>query len=132
VTLVDTNVLIDLFDPGSGWADWSVAALAKAAASGPLVINDMVFAELSVGFDACSACEAFLSQLEIELLPVPRAALFLAGQAHRAYRRRGGERTNVLPDFFIGAHAAHAGLPLITRDPRRFALSFPSLQIIAP
>ena len=132
MTLVDTNVLIDLFDPRSRWADWSAGALAKAAASGPLVINNMVFAELSVGFDACAACEAFLAQSEIELLPVPKAALFLAGQAHRAYRRCGGERTNVLPDFFIGAHAAHAGLPLITRDPRRFVLSFPSLQIIAP
>jgi predicted nucleic acid-binding protein len=132
VTLVDTNVLIDLFDPHSPWGEWSAKTLSAAASSGPLVINDMVFAELSVGFEACAACEAFLTQLEIELLPMPKAALFLAGQAHRAYRRRGGERTNVLPDFFIGAHAAHAGLPLITRDPRRFVLSFPALRIIAP
>lgn len=132
MTLVDTNVLIDLFDPMSRWADWSAGALSAAAASGPLIINDMVFAELSVGFDACAACEAFLAQLEIDLVPTPKAALFLAGQAHRAYRCRGGERSNMPPDFFIGAHAAHAGLPLITRDPRRFALSFPTLRIIAP
>ncbi len=132
MTLVDTNVLIDLFDTRSRWASWSAEALSAAAASGPLVINDMVFAELSVGFEECAACEAFLAQLEIGLLPTPKAALFLAGQAHRAYRRRGGERSNVLPDFFIGAHAVYAGLPLITRDPRRFILSFPALQIIAP
>lgn len=132
MTLVDTNVLIDLFAPRSRWADWSAEALSAAAASGPLVINDMVFAELSVGFDECAGCEAFLAQLDIDLLPTPKAALFLAGQAHRAYRRRGGERSNVLPDFFIGAHATHAGLPLITRDPRRFILSFPTLRLIAP
>lgn len=132
MTLVDTNVLIDLFDTQSRWAGWSAQALSAAAASAPLIINDMVFAELSVGFDACAACEAFLAQLEIELLPVPKAALFLAGQAHQAYRRRGGERSNVLPDFFVGAHAAHAGLPLITRYPRRFVLSFPTLKIIMP
>jgi predicted nucleic acid-binding protein len=132
VTLVDTNVLIDLFDPRSRWSAWSAGALSAAAANGPVVINDMVFAELAVGFDACAACEAFLAELEIGLVPTPKAALFLAAQAHRAYRQRGGARSNVLPDFFIGALAACAGLPLITRDPRRFRASFPGLEIISP
>lgn len=95
-------------------------------------MNDVVFAELSIGFDRCEACEAFLAELQIDVVRAPPAALFGAGKAFEAYRRRGGHRSNVLPDFFIGAHAAHADLPLITRDPRRYRSSFPGLRLIAP
>jgi hypothetical protein len=132
VTLVDTNVLIDLFEGDPRRAAWSGEALSAAAAPVPMLINDIVFAELSVGFDACAACEAFLAELRIDLAPMPRAALFLAGQAFRAYRSRGGGRVQVLPDFFIGAHAAHDGLPLLTRDPRRYRRSFPGLRLLCP
>jgi hypothetical protein len=132
LTLIDTNILIDLFAADPHWADWSANALSTAAAAGPLLINDMVFAELSVGFDRCAACEAFLADLRIDLAPMPRAALFLAGKAFRAYRQRGGDRSSVLPDFFIGAHAAHEGLPLLTRDPRRYRRAFPTLRLISP
>lgn len=132
MTLVDTNVLIDLFEDDPHWADWSATALSRAAAAGPLRINDMVFAELSVGFDRCLACEAFLAELQIDLLPTPREALFQAGKAFQAYRRRGGQRSNILPDFFIGAHAAIAGLPLITRDAARYWAYFPDLTLITP
>jgi predicted nucleic acid-binding protein len=132
VTLVDTNVLIDLFVPGSEWAEWSAEALSAAAMSGPLVVNDVVFAELSIGFDTLPACEAFLSELRIGLEPMPREALFLAGRAFRDYRRRGGAREGVLPDFFIGAHAEAAGRPLLTRDAGRYRSYFPQVTLILP
>nr|WP_256476555.1 type II toxin-antitoxin system VapC family toxin [Siccirubricoccus soli] len=130
--MVDTNLLIDLFEGDPRWAPWSAKALSEAAAVGPLLINDVVFAELSVGFSQYEACEVFLAELRIEVAPTPRAALFAAGKAFQAYRRQGGSRTGVLPDFFIGAHAAVAGLPLLTRDPRRYRAYFPDLALIAP
>jgi hypothetical protein len=132
VTLVDTNVLIDLFVPGSPWAAWSAEALSAAALDGPLRINDVVFAELSIGFDSLPACEAFLSELRIGLESMPREALFRAGRAFREYRRRGGTREGVLPDFFIGAHAAAARLPLLTRDAGRYRTYFPDATLILP
>lgn len=132
MTLVDTNVLIDLFEGDPHWSDWSAKALSAAAFAGPLLINDVVLAELSVGFDQFAACEAFLAALQVEQAPMPRQALFLAGKAFGAHRRRGGRRSNLLPDFFIGAHAAVAELPLITRDPRRYRSYFPALRLIAP
>jgi predicted nucleic acid-binding protein len=119
VTLVDTNILLDLTGQDPAWATWSERALEAAAARGPLLINDVIFAELSVGFDRLEDCTGFL-------------ALFLAGKAFRAYRRRGGSRTGVLPDFFIGAHAAVAGLPLLTRDPRRYRGVFPTVRVMSP
>jgi len=131
VTLVDTNVLLDLTG-GDGWAEWSQRMLEAAAARGPLAINDVIFAELSIGYDRIEDCEAFLDAIGIGTLAMPRGALFLAGKAFRAYRRRGGLRRGVLPDFFIGAHAAHDGLPLITRDPRRYRTSFPTVTLLAP
>jgi predicted nucleic acid-binding protein len=132
VTLVDTNILLDLNSGDDRWAGWSQRALERAASRGALCINDIVFAELSVGFERIENCEEFLSGLDIATLPMPRGALFLAGKAHRAYRRRGGPRSGVLPDFFIGAHAAHDGLPLLTRDVRRYLTNFPSLRLITP
>jgi predicted nucleic acid-binding protein len=132
VTLVDTNVLIDLFVPGSEWAEWSAEALSAAAMSGPLVVNDVVFAELSIGFDTLPACEAFLSELRVSLEPMPRNALFRAGRAFRDYRRRGGTREGALPDFFIGAHAEATGRPLLTRDAGRYRSYFPEVTLILP
>ncbi len=132
MTLVDTNVLIDLFIPGAEWAAWSAEALSAAALAGPLAINDVVFAELAVGFDTLADCEAFLAELRIGLVPMPREALFRAGRAFRDYRRRGGARQGVLPDFFIGAHAAAADLKLITRDAGRYRGYFPEVALILP
>jgi predicted nucleic acid-binding protein len=132
VTLVDTNILLDLTGADSLWVAWSEQALDAAAMQGPVCINDVVFAELSVGFDRLEDCEAVLDGVRITLLPTPRPALFLAGKVFQAYRRRGGTRSGVLPDFFIGAHAAVADLPLITRDPRRYRSDFPGLRPICP
>jgi predicted nucleic acid-binding protein len=132
VTLVDTNILLDLTGQDGGWADWSQRMLEAAALRGPLLINDVIFAELSIGFDRIEDCLAFVEALGLESRPIPPGALFLAGKVFRDHRRRGGPRSGVLPDFFIGAHAAHDDLPLLTRDPRRYATSFPSLRLIAP
>jgi predicted nucleic acid-binding protein len=132
VTLIDTNVLLDLVTDDPVWAQWSVNQLEAAAIKGPLLINDVVYAELSVRFAFIEALDAVLEEARVALAAMPRPALFLAGKAFRQYRAAGGVRTGVLPDFFIGAHAAVAGLPLLTRDARRLRSYFPKINLIAP
>jgi hypothetical protein len=132
VTLVDTNVLLDLVTDDPSWADWSVAQLEAASLVGPLVINDVVYAELAVRYDRIEALDGFLDQAGLEMVPVPRASLFLAGKVFTRYRKSGGSRTGVLPEFFIGAHAAVSQLPLLTRDVGRYRTYFPSLKLITP
>ncbi|QND67285.1 type II toxin-antitoxin system VapC family toxin [Mesorhizobium loti] len=132
MTFVDTNVLLDLVTDDPNWADWSIAQLEAASLDGPLLINDAVYAELAVRYVSIEDLEAFLDAAGLEMAPMPRAALFLAGKVFTQYRRSGGSRTGVLPDFFIGAHAAVARLPLLTRDVGRYRTYFPSLRLIAP
>lgn len=132
MTLVDTNVLLDLVTNDAEWADWSQRQLEAAAVRGPLQINDVVYAELSVGFQRIEELDAVLAAAQIEMAPIPREALFLAGKVFQRYRAGGGSRTGVLPDFFIGAHAAVASLPLLTRDVRRYRTYFPTLTLVAP
>lgn len=132
MTLVDTNVLLDLVTNDAEWADWSQRQLEAAAVRGPLQINDVVYAELSVGFQRIEELDAVLAAAQIEMAPIPREALFLAGKVFQRYRAGGGSRTGVLPDFFIGAHAAVADLPLLTRDVRRYRTYFPTLTLVAP
>lgn len=132
MTLVDTNVLLDLVTDDPNWADWSIAQLEAASIAGPLLINDVVYAELAVRYDRIEDLEAFLNQAGIEMAPIPRAALFLAGKVFAQYRRSDGVRTGVLPDFFIGSHAAVSRLPVLTRDAGRYRTYFPSLVLIAP
>jgi predicted nucleic acid-binding protein len=132
LTLVDTNVLLDLVTGDPVRADWSVAALDAAAVAGPVAINDVVYAELSVRFKTIEALDSVLDDAGIGLTPIPRAALFLAGKAFLAYRAAGGARTGVLPDFFIGAHAAVAGWSLLTRDTARYRSYFPTVRLITP
>jgi predicted nucleic acid-binding protein len=116
VTLVDTNVILDLVTNDPGWSAWSIAQLEEAALKGPLCINDVAYAELSVRYDRIEDLEAMLDDAAIEVARTPREALFLAGKVFVQYRKSGGARTGVLPDFFIGAHAAVSGMPLLTRD----------------
>jgi hypothetical protein len=130
--LVDTNVLLDVVLDDPGWAGWSMAQLGMAAARGPVLINPVVYAELSVGYSLPEYVDEFLDGAGIVVAEIPRAALFLAGKAFQTYRRRGGTRTGVLPDFFIGAHAAVVGIPLLTRDPRRHRHHFPKIALLAP
>lgn len=131
-TLVDSNVLIDLFDEHSEWRDWANAMLTECASRGPLVINPIVFAEVSAGFASIDDVEAALPESYVRREPLPWAAAFLAGRAFLQYRRRGGPVSAPLPDFYIGAHAAVAGHALLTRDPRRYRHYFPRLTVIAP
>jgi predicted nucleic acid-binding protein len=132
VTLVDTNVLLDLVTDDVEWAEWSLARLEQAALLGPIYINDIVYAEASIRYDRIEDFDAMLTQAAIEIAPTPREALFLAGKAFRRYRQAGGTRTGVLPDFFIGAHAAVADWPLLTRDAGRYRSYFPKIGLIAP
>ena len=132
MTLVDTNVLLDLVTDDPDWADWSIAQLEAASLNGPLLINEVIYAELAVRYDRIEDLEAFVDEAGLEMAPIPRAALFLAGKVFTRYRRSGGSRTGVLPDFFIGAHAAVAEQPLLTRDIGRYRTYFPSLMLITP
>ena len=132
MTLVDTNVLLDLVTDDPVWAEWSLARIEAASLTGPLSINTVIYAELAVRYDRIEALDSFLEDAGIAMVPVPRAALFLAGKVFVQYRKAGGTRTGVLPDFFIGAHAAVDGLPLLTRDVGRYRTYFPSLKLIAP
>ena len=132
MTLVDTNVLLDIARSDAAWAAWSSARLNERAARGPLVINDVVYAKVSVTFERVEETDAFLREAGIKLERTPRPALFLAARAHVRYKRRGSTRFDVLPGFFIGAHAALRGVPLPTRDPRRYREYFPTLRVIAP
>lgn len=129
---VDTNVLLDLVTDDPDWADWSEQQLDAAAMRGALLINDVVYAELSVRFASIESLDGFTAAAGLALAPMPRAALFLAAKAFQNYRSAGGVRTGVLPDFFIGAHAAVEGLPLLTRDVQRYRSYFPKLALIAP
>ena len=130
--LVDTNVLVDVLQDDPQWADWSIGQLRAQASVHQLVINPVVYAEMSLSFSTLEALERVVKTLLLELREIPRPALFLAAKAYAQYRRRGGSRLSVLPDFFIGAHAAVEGWPLLTRDARRFRTYFPGLEVLAP
>ncbi|MCA1456356.1 type II toxin-antitoxin system VapC family toxin [Bradyrhizobium sp. BRP22] len=132
MTLVDSNVLLDLATDDENWADWSQAQLELAASAGPLLINSVIYAEVSVRYRTVEALDATLRDLKVELAEIPRPALFLAGKAYLRYRGARGSRTGVLSDFFIGAHAAVKQLPLLTRDTRRYRTYFPTVALIAP
>lgn len=132
MTLVDTNVLLDLVTNDAVWADWSIAQLEVASLTGPLLINDVIYSELSVRYERIEELDAFIEEAGLELIALPRAALFLAGKVFTQYRRAGGSRTGVLPDFFIGAHAAIQKLPLLTRDVGRYRSYFPTVELITP
>lgn len=129
--LVDSNVLLDVLIPDPAWGAWSAEALARAAEDAHLAINPVVYAEVSVGFREVEVLEEALPA-EIRRESIPWDAAFLAGKAFVKYRRSGGPRTSPLPDFFIGAHAAVRDYTLLTRDPRRYRMYFPSLRVVGP
>jgi len=131
-TLIDSNVLIDYLDPDSEWADWSAAMLAEAADHGAIAINPVIYAEVSATYASIEDVETALPREYFLRASLPWEAAFLAGRSYRAYRRRGGTKRSPLPDFYIGAHAAVAGMTLLTRDARRYRRYFPRLRIIAP
>ena len=130
--LVDTNVLVDVLQDDPQWAEWSIAQMRAQSSLHALVINPVIYAEISLSFSTLEALDDVVATLGLEFREVPRPALFLAAKAYAQYRRRGGSRLQVLPDFFIGAHAAVEGWPLLTRDASRFRTYFPTLEVLAP
>lgn len=130
--IVDTNVLVDVWQDDPTWVEWSVTQLRAQSQMHELAINPVIYAELSLNYSSLEDLDEQVEALELRLHELPRPALFLAGKAFLKYRRAGGRRTNVLADFFIGAHAAVRGCPILTRDATRYRSYFPTVQIITP
>lgn len=131
-TLVDSDVLLDVLTDDPTWAGWSGTALARATDSGGVVINPIVYAEVSTGFERIEDLDDAVPASEVIREQLPWEAGYLAGKAFLAYRRRGGERRSPLPDFYIGAHAAVLRHRLLTRDAARYRTYFPSVELITP
>ena len=131
-TLVASHVLLDILTEDPRFLDWSIDALADAAEAGPLYINPIVYSEVSIRFSTVEALEDALPSQDYQREPIPWAAAFLAGKVFLDYRRNKGTKSTTLPDFFIGAHAAVAGLALLTRDVGRYRTYFPTVSLIAP
>jgi predicted nucleic acid-binding protein len=132
VILVDTSVLLDVLQNDAQWADWSQRELEAASLTARLCINPVIYAELSIAFARIEALESVLGHASVRVEPIPHEALFLAGKAFMSYRRQRGPKSGVLPDFFIGAHAAVRGWPLLTRDTRRYRSYFPTVALRSP
>lgn len=130
MVLVDTSVLLDVVQDDPDWADWSQQQLEAASLRGPLAINAVIFAELSMAYERIEDLGRVVRQTGLREMAVPREALFLAGKAFLQYRRRRGAKSGVIPDFFIGAHAAVAGIPILTRDARRYRTYFPTVELL--
>ena len=131
-TLVDSNVLLDIATEDPAWYEWSAEALANAANEGPLILNAIVYAEVSIGFATIEELDDALPLSVFEREHLPFEAAFLAGKAFLAYRRRGGARPVPLPDFYIGAHAAINSHRLLTRDAQRYRAYFPTVRLLTP
>ena len=130
--LVDSNVLLDIFSDDPVWFTWSERMLSRYAQTHDLVINPVIYTELSISFERIEELEASLRAASIGVAPLPREALFLAGKVFLSYRRRGGTKASTLPDFFIGAQAAVQKLPLLTRDVKRYKTYYPTVELISP
>jgi predicted nucleic acid-binding protein len=130
--MIDSNVLLDILAKDPLWYSWSAAAVEGMADRSRLVINTVIYSEVSVHYSQIEDVEAALPKSLFEREPIPYEAAFLAGKSFLAYRRKGGTRRSPLPDFFIGAHAAVAGYRLLTRDAVRYRTYFPELPLITP
>ena len=130
--LVDTNVLLDVLQNDSQWAEWSQSQLEAASLTDRLAINAVIYSELSMAFARIEELEQVIAEVALAVEAIPRAALFLAGKVFLDYRRAPGTKRGVLPDFYIGAHAAVMKWPLLTRDARRYRHYFPTLELITP
>lgn len=130
--LVDSNVLLDVVTEDPSWFEWSSSALARCAEEGPLAVNPLIYAEVSIGFERIEELDEVLDSAGLLRLPLPWEAAFLAGKCFVRYRRRGGARSSTLPDLYIGAHALVEGLTLLTRDSARYRTYFPRLTLVSP
>lgn len=131
-TLVDSCVLLDVITGDEQWADWSATQVAVALDAGRMVINPLIYAEVSVGYESVEELEELLPASDYEREPLPYLAGFAAGKAFLRYRRGGGDKRSPLPDFYIGAHAAIRGYRLLTRDAARYRTYFPTVTLICP
>ena len=129
---MDSNIILDIVTEDQRWFEWSSATLSRLVEKHVLAINPIIYAEVSIGFERIEELEAILPIDYFRRLPLPWEAAFLAGKCFQRYRRKGGEKRSPRPDFFIGAHAAVAGMALLTRDRARYQAYFPKLQIIKP
>lgn len=132
VTLVDSSVILDIVTDDPAWGEWSEDALAQAGDEGQLVINPIVYAEVSAGFDQIEELDDAIPPDNFRREALPYDAGFLAGKAFLAYRKRGGQKRSPLPDFYIGAHSAVRGYRLLTRDASRYRTYFPTVTLLAP
>ena len=130
--LVDTNVLLDVLEDDPVWVDWSLRQLRSQAQVHELAINPVIYAELSLAFDSVETLEKTITDMGLICLDLPKPSLFLAGRAFLKYRHEGGNKSNVLADFFIGAHAAVLGCGILTRDARRYRYYFPNVILVTP
>ena len=130
--IVDSNIILDVFLNDLKWADWSESKLEEYSYSSSLYINSIIYSEISIGFKLIEELEAAVNKAGLQLLEIPKEALFLAGKAFLKYRRRKGAKRTPLPDFFIGAQAAVLNLDLLTRDVSRYQSYFPTVELIAP
>jgi predicted nucleic acid-binding protein len=130
--LIDSNIILDILTEDPQWFEWSAQRLAEYANQGELIVNPIIYAEISIGFSQPEELDTAIPPDFFRRDPLPYEAAFLAGQSFLEYRRRGGERRSPLPDFYIGAHAAVAKIPLLTRDINRYRTYFPSVQLITP
>jgi predicted nucleic acid-binding protein len=132
MVLIDTNVLLDVLQNDAKWAAWSQDHLDAAAATDSLAINPVIYSELSMAFARIEELDTVIEEASLNIEAIPKEALFLAGKVFLAYRKSQGTKHNVLPDFFIGAHAAVMQWPILTRDVSRYRTHFPTLQLITP
>jgi predicted nucleic acid-binding protein len=130
--LVDTNILIDVLNNEPIWADWSIQQLREQSEIHVLTINPIIYAELSPAFNEIEELDNHLKTMKLNMVQMPKLALFLASKAFQAYRQRGGLKLNILSDFFIGAHASANQIPILTRDTQRFKTYFPTVPLVSP
>ncbi len=130
--LIDSCVLLDVFEDDHVWADWSQSMLDLYSETNGLYINPIIYTEISIGFMRIEELENAINKCRIKIVPIPHEALFLAGKAYLSYKKSKGTKSSTLPDFFIGAHAAVSKLGLLTRDPSRIKTYFPTVKIISP
>jgi len=131
VILVDSNIILDILTEDPKWYKWSADMLSKLANDNPLIINDIIYSEVSIGFKKIEELEEVLLG-NFSIYTIPKEALFLAGKVFLQYRKQGGTKNSTLPDFFIGAHAAVQNIPILTRDVSRYKTYFPKVKVIGP
>jgi predicted nucleic acid-binding protein len=130
--IVDSNVILDIFTEDRRWLSWSSNALERIANESRIVINPVIYGEVSIRFERIEELDEALPSAIFEREDVPYEAAFLAGKAYLAYRRRAGTKSSLLPDFYVGAHAAIRSYRVLTRDVARYRTYFPKLVLIAP